>query len=135
MVWSQKFGKSGLYAFPGGADTVRASQMFLRVAPIVFTTSVGEQGVNTPGAYTISQNYPNPFNPATKIDYTVAKAGPVSIKVYTTLGQEVATLVNETLAPGHYQVTFDGTDLSSGVYIYKMTAGSYVHSRKMMLVK
>jgi hypothetical protein len=135
IVWSQKNGRSGLYAFPGGADTVRASQMFLRVSPIVFGGTSVDDGKGVANSFKLSQNYPNPFNPATRIDYTVAQAGPVSIKVYNELGQEVATLLNETLAPGSYQVTFDGKNLASGIYIYKMTAGSYVESKKMVLMK
>ncbi len=135
MVWAQK-SKSGLYAFPGGADTVRSSQVFLRVSPIVFTTTgVGEGEEGVANSFKLSQNYPNPFNPATKIDYTVAQGGPVSLKVFNTLGQEVATVVNEHLNAGEYQATFDGTQLSSGVYIYKMTAGSYSESKKMVLMK
>jgi hypothetical protein len=130
MTWSQK-SKSGLYAFPGDADTVRASQMFLRVT----LSDVGDREGAVPQTFRLSQNYPNPFNPATKIDYTVAKAGRVSIKVYNTLGQEVATVVNEELAPGHYQATFDGANLPSGVYVYTMRAGGYVESRKMMLLR
>ncbi len=131
MTWSQK-SKSGLFAFPGNADTVRTSQMFLRVS---LTTDVGEAADGIPRSFRLGQNYPNPFNPATKIDYTVAKAGPVSIRVYNTLGQEVATLINEYLAPGHYQATFDAAHLASGVYIYKMTAGSYVESKRMLLLR
>lgn len=130
MTWSQKT-KSGLYAFPGAADTVRASQMFLRVT----LSDVGEGGTNAPRAFRLAQNYPNPFNPVTKIDYTIAQAVPVSIKVYNALGQEVATLVNETLSPGHYQATFDGGNLPSGVYFYKLTAGGYVESKKMVLLR
>ncbi len=133
MVWTQK-SKSGLYAFPGNADTVRTSQVFLRVSPIVInTTSVGESG--TPNSFKLSQNYPNPFNPATKIDYTVGQAGPVGIRVYNMLGQEVVTVVNENLEAGTYQATFSGANLSSGVYVYKMTAGSYAESKKMVLMK
>ena len=63
-------------------------------------TDVAQQNNNLPVAFGLKQNYPNPFNPATKIDYTIAQSGPVSIRVYNTLGQEVATVVNETLAAG-----------------------------------
>ncbi len=137
LVWSQKTeGHSGLFAFPGpdgnrGVDTVRTFQMFQRI----FLTDVGDEGGNVPQTFRLSQNYPNPFNPATKIDYSIAKAGVVTIKVYNTLGQEVATLVNEYLAPGHYQTTFDATHLASGVYIYKMTAGGYAESKRMLFLK
>lgn len=129
MVWIQK-NKSGLYAFPGGADTVRTTQMYYKHILAGVKTGGG-----TPSSFQLEQNYPNPFNPATKINYTVDKAGPVSIKVYNTLGQEVATLLNQNLQPGSYQVTFDGSALASGMYIYKMTAGSFSQSRKMVLTK
>jgi hypothetical protein len=108
--------------------------MFLRVSPIV-VTSVQQIAPGVTTSYALRQNYPNPFNPATKIDYTVARSGPVSIKVYNTLGQEVATLLDEHLAPGEYQVTFDGAHLPSGVYVYTMRAGSFSESRKFILMK
>lgn len=133
MVWGQK-NRSGLYAFPGNADTVRSSQVFLRVSPIV-VTDVKQVGPGVANSFALSQNYPNPFNPATKIDYTVARSGPVSIKVYNTLGQQVATLLDENLAPGEYQVTFDGAHLPSGVYVYTMRAGSFSESKKFVLMK
>ncbi|MBX2992647.1 MAG: T9SS type A sorting domain-containing protein [Bacteroidetes bacterium] len=115
-----------------GARPSRARQVFYRL-PIP-PVSVGEGGV-VANSFKLSQNYPNPFNPSTKIDYTVAQAGLVSIKVYNLLGQEVATLLNENLSPGSYQVTFDGAKLPSGVYVYKMSAGSYQESKKMVLMK
>jgi len=83
----------------------------------------------------LQQNYPNPFNPVTTIDYVVLQHGPVSIRVYNSLGQEVATLVNESLAAGQYQVTFDASSLASGVYLYRMTAEGYSGTKKMVLVK
>lgn len=140
MVWSQKTGGSGLYAFPGSGqppapDTIRTYQMFLRVNPIQFTTSVDEGGAGLANSFKLSQNYPNPFNPTTNIDYTVGQSGPVSIKVYNMLGQEVATVVNQNVSPGTYQAAFDGSRLSSGVYIYKMTTGAYQQSKKMVLMK
>jgi hypothetical protein len=144
MVWTQKTpGSSGLYAFPGrdgaaGVDTVRTFQVFLRVSPIVIDTtavSVGEAEPGKPGVFRLSQNYPNPFNPATRIDYTVSKAGPVTIKVYNMLGQEVATLLNESLSPGSYSVDFNGATLASGVYVYRMQAGGFSESKKMLLLK
>lgn len=130
ITW-QEDPQPGSSAFNDNAPLSRSRQVFYRLSLI---TDVGQES-SLPTEFSVSQNYPNPFNPATKIDYTVAKAGPVSIKVYNTLGQQVATLVNEHLSPGQYQVTFDGADLPSGVYIYTMRAGNYVESKKMMLVK
>jgi hypothetical protein len=134
MVWSQKTGASGLYAFPGGADTVRTSQVFLRINPIVFTTGVEDQEP-VPGNFSLEQNYPNPFNPATKIDYAVGRAGLVTIKVFDILGKEVATLLDANVQPGSYQVAFDGSRLASGIYLYKMTAGNFTETRRMLLVR
>ncbi len=95
-----------------------------------------------PLTFNLSHNYPNPFNPSTVIKYTVGGAGgqgpgvsDVSLVVYDVLGREVAVLVNERKAAGTYEVTFDGSGLSSGSYVYRMTAGSFVQSRKMTLVK
>jgi hypothetical protein len=106
---------------------------------------------NLPGGYVLEQNYPNPFNPLTAIKYTVGGVGgqgsgiSVKLVIYDGLGREVAVLVNEKKAPGSYEVRFSGNGgsssggygggLSSGVYIYRLTAGSFVASRKMLLVK
>jgi hypothetical protein len=92
-----------------------------------------------PQVFALSQNYPNPFNPSTKIEYSLGKAGMVSLKVYNVLGQEVATLVNDRQEAGSYTVSFNtnkGTlGLSSGVYIYRLQAGSFVSTRKLVLMK
>jgi hypothetical protein len=85
--------------------------------------------------YALEQNYPNPFNPITTIRYQLPQDGMVTLKVYDILGSEVATLVNEQKTSGRYEVNFDASRLASGVYIYKLTSGSYVSSKKMLLVK
>ena len=81
------------------------------------------------------QNFPNPFNPNTRIVFRVGSRELVSLKVYNLLGQEVATLVNEELKPGSYEVTFDATRLASGVYFYRLNAGSFVETKKLLLMK
>lgn len=88
-----------------------------------------------PQTYTLSQNYPNPFNPATKIDFSIPAASLVQLKVFNVLGQEVATLVNQAMTPGSHTVTFDASKIASGIYMYKITAGSFVSTRKMVLLK
>jgi hypothetical protein len=103
-------------------------------------TSVGEPVNGVPTTFAISQNYPNPFNPATDIDYAVSKASFVSVKVYNLLGQEVRTLVSEEKSVGVYQARWDGKDnvgaeVPSGMYVYKMIAGSFSESKKMILMK
>ena len=92
-----------------------------------------------PQEFALNQNYPNPFNPSTKILYTLEKAVHVSLKVYNILGIEVATLVNNHQEAGSYSVQF-GTaksisNLSSGVYFYSLEAGSFISTRKLLLLK
>ena len=91
--------------------------------------------INIPEKFELSQNYPNPFNPSTKIKYQITTSNPVSIKIYDVLGNEVATLVNEVQPYGNYEVMFDASLLSSGTYFYKLQAGSFVETKKMLLLK
>jgi len=83
----------------------------------------------------LAQNYPNPFNPTTSIEYQVASIEKVSIKVYDILGREITTLVNEVKSPGIYEVKFDASNLSSGVYFYQLNAGSKTATKKLLLLK
>ncbi len=85
--------------------------------------------------YTLDQNYPNPFNPTTQIRYSIPKTALVSIKVYDILGKEVATLVNEAKSPGDYKVEFNGNSLASGIYFYRLQAGDFVQTKKMILLR
>jgi hypothetical protein len=94
----------------------------------------------TPKEFVLYQNYPNPFNPTTKIKYEIPNVGTrdrvsVRIIVYDVLGNEVATLVNEEKQPGVYEVEFDASLLSSGMYLYKLKAGTFVQTKKMILTK
>jgi hypothetical protein len=98
-------------------------------------TSAQFSSIGSPHAYGLSQNYPNPFNPKTGVRFQVPGVSDVKIIVYDLLGREIAVLVNEKKAPGSYEVKFDASGLSSGVYIYRLTAGNYVECRKMVLVK
>ncbi len=93
------------------------------------------QNINIPERFTLNQNYPNPFNPSTRIEYQVASNSQVSLKVYDVLGKEVATLVNEEKPVGSYEVNFNASQLSSGIYFYKLQAGSFVETKKMILLK
>ncbi len=97
--------------------------------------SVKEIGGNMPSEFKISQNYPNPFNPTTVISYSIPEASKVSLKVFNTLGQEVAELVNSEQAVGNYEVDFNASILASGVYFYTIKAGQFTSTRKMMLLK
>jgi hypothetical protein len=80
-------------------------------------------------------NSPNPFNPSTDISFDLPTASQVSLEVYNVTGQKVATLVDDLLAAGRHTVTWDATDFASGVYLYRLTAGDFVETRKMVLIK
>jgi hypothetical protein len=97
-------------------------------------TSVREI-TGSPIVFSLSQNYPNPFNPVTMIRFSIPKQGLVTLKVYNLLGEEVATLINKEMTKGSYEVDFKGTNYSSGIYFYKITADNYVATRKMILLK
>jgi hypothetical protein len=98
---------------------------------------VGIKTLNTgiPATYSLSQNYPNPFNPTTNIKYSITKESQVTLKVFDILGREVENLVNQKQTAGSYEVNFNASKLSSGVYIYRITAGDFVQSMKMILIK
>ncbi len=98
-------------------------------------TSTGIQQQSVPAVYSLNQNYPNPFNPATRIAYTLPKAGHVTLTVYNMAGQKVATLFDGNREAGAYTQTFDASNLSSGVYFYRINSGSFTATQKMMLVK
>ena len=88
-----------------------------------------------PESYKLSQNYPNPFNPTTNLEFGISDLEFVTLKVYNVLGNEIKTLVNEMKSPGVYNVEFDGSNLSSGMYFYKITAGEFSEVKKMTLLK
>ena len=111
-----------------------------RISLTDIVTSVKNSSADIPESFTLNQNYPNPFNPSTKISFQIPQNGYTTLKVYDVLGNEVATLVNEEKPAGNYEVEFDshsdrGQNLSSGIYFYKLTAGSLAKTKKMMLMK
>ena len=99
--------------------------------------SIGIHNINSevPNAYSLSQNYPNPFNPTTSINFSLPKKGMVKLIIYGILGNEVETLENGTMEAGNYIVDFNASSLSSGVYFYKLTAGDFTSTKKMLLIK
>ena len=98
-------------------------------------SKIVEVDVEPVAEFKLDQNYPNPFNPSTIISYSVAKKSNVLLSVYNILGEQVATLVNDIKEAGSYQVQFNASNLTSGVYIVKMTAGSFTETMKMNLLK
>ncbi len=98
-------------------------------------TSIGNNQTGLPNAYSLSQNYPNPFNPVTKINFAIPRNSFVTLKVYDMLGKEIANLVNGNKEAGYYTVDFSGTDLSTGVYYYRLESEGFVDVKKMILIK
>ena len=97
-------------------------------------TAIGED-YGSVNSYSLSNNYPNPFNPSTKITYTLPERGNVSLKVYDLLGGEVAQLVNGEIEAGSYEIIFNANNLASGVYFYRLQAGSFVQTKKMIIIR
>ncbi len=91
--------------------------------------------VELPLEYSLEQNYPNPFNPSTTIKYSIPEDGFVKLAVYNMLGEEVASIVNTTQKAGRYELNFDASQLSSGVYVYRIEATNFTSSKKLVLMK
>lgn len=110
---------------------------------IYYTSNGGEEPTSftddnkngLPKDFRLSQNYPNPFNPSTKIKYSIPKEEKVLLTVYNLLGQKISELVNETKPAGNYEVVFDGKNLSSGVYLYRLQCGNFINTKKIILLK
>jgi|ERR1035437_989466 hypothetical protein len=98
-------------------------------------TGINEKRNEIPTAYMLNQNFPNPFNPSTTINYSLPKAGNVKLTVYNSLGSKVATLVNEYKSLGNYSVQFYGSNLASGIYLYRLESGNYSATKKFIMLK
>jgi len=116
---------------PYSSGDARDLCMGISVTPLSGITPVS----NIPEKFSLSQNYPNPFNPTTTINFSVPKSGLVTLRVYDVLGKEVASLVNEVKNAGSYSVDFNGTELTSGTYFYRIEAGDFTDVKKMILLK
>ena len=103
--------------------------------PSNILTTVRNGSPDVPVRFALRQNYPNPFNPTTVVSYELPQASEVKLVVYDVLGREVAVLVNERKLPGRYTVKFDATGVASGVYFYRLQAGSFVEVRKLVVLK
>jgi hypothetical protein len=101
---------------------------------IIVIDDVPDQS-DSPGQFRLNQNYPNPFNPTTRIEYAIPKTSHVSVKVFDLLGREVATLVDEEQGAGFKSVEFDAKGLASGVYLYRLHAGTFVQTKKLAVVR
>ena len=108
-----------------------------QLSPVDIVTSVEriEDTVEVPKDFTLLQNFPNPFNPSTEIRFNLNQSSPTVLKIYNLKGQEVATLLDEELLAGSYKVTFEPTNLPSGVYVYRLESVGQIEARKMILLK
>jgi hypothetical protein len=97
--------------------------------------SVGDSQNEIPEGFALLQNYPNPFNPVTTIEFDLPKSSHVSLKIFNILGEEVATVVSDRLSAGSHSYEWDASNLASGVYLYRLQAGNYVQTRKMILMR
>jgi hypothetical protein len=121
---------SGLVTIPG----VKVYKDSSRLAVWYTTVSVAEQN-GVPTAFALGQNYPNPFNPSTTIRYGLPNRSHVTLTVYSTLGQQVTLLQNGEQEAGYHEVRFDGKNLSSGVYFYRIQAGEFVATKRLLLLR
>jgi hypothetical protein len=96
---------------------------------------IAQNNNEIPKEYKLEQNYPNPFNPSTKINFSLPQSSNVVLKIYDALGNEVSGLINETMQAGNYTYTFDATKFATGIYFYKLDAGSFTNVKRMMLIK
>jgi hypothetical protein len=113
--------------------------IIIRYGAKLITVGVDQKDAETPGSFRLEQNYPNPFNGKTVMSYELGVKSGVRLVVYDLLGREVATLVKEEKQPGTYEVTFDASDLSSGVYFYRLTAigehGTLAQTKSLAVLK
>jgi len=134
--WSLTGLQDGYYAWTLRAVDAAYVGSFIAVGEFsIGVVSVDDREDNIPHEYKVEQNYPNPFNPSTTIRYSIPKEGLVTLKIYNTLGEEIQTLVNEIKQTGNYDITFDAENLSSGVYLYRLSAGNFTENKKMILLK
>ncbi len=123
--------------FPHGfgpqGDVIRIYN-YVRLVRGGLVTDVPNEESSLPDEFKLEQNYPNPFNPTTKINYSINKSGKVSLKVFNILGNEIAELINERKEPGNYSVTFNASNLPSGVYFYQLIADDFSATKKMILL-
>jgi hypothetical protein len=148
--WNSSYITNPNYTFVNKGDTIQQvvgvlgyTHSYYKLAPrkdddiTGYTSIVGvdDESNSVPNNFAVEQNYPNPFNPSTTIMYSIPQEGNVTLKIYNTLGQEVITLVNEYKSAGRYQISFDASKLTSGVYFYRVNSGNNSLVKKMMLIK
>ena len=121
-------------------ENLESGQYFYQLKQIDYDGSSEFSGIievscSLPNKYSLSQNYPNPFNPTTKIKFSLAKESHVNLSVFNVLGEKIKELKNEVMKPGYYEVELNASDLASGIYFFRINAGDYVETKKMILLK
>jgi hypothetical protein len=119
----------GGYLFAGTYYEVWRRPLYEMITSAIWSTS------QLPRTFLLLQNYPNPFNPTTTIRYALPGRVHVTLSIFNTLGQEVATLVNESEEAGYHEIKFDGTNLASGMYFYRIQAGSFLQTKELLLLR
>ena len=115
--------------------SVSSSGEILKSRQTIQPVGIEESGSSIPDDFLLLQNYPNPFNPSTKITYSIPNKSFVTLKVYDPLGSIVSELVSEEKEAGRYEIDFKASELSSGIYFYTITAGNFVQTKKMVLLR
>jgi len=133
LVTGLSIGKT--YRFALSAFDLSTNESGLSKVDSTILTGISKLPNSTPTTYALSQNYPNPFNPSTIISFDIPKQSYVKLVVYNVLGRSVKTLVDEEKSPGSYNVIFDASNMSSGVYFYRITAGNFAVTKKLLLLK
>ncbi|MCX6136158.1 MAG: T9SS type A sorting domain-containing protein [Ignavibacteriales bacterium] len=124
----------GTVGSSGGRAAFKSQDWFYQKVDFSLTSVTGD-GLSQPGSFTLEQNFPNPFNPATTFRFSLPTASSAKLAVYNMLGQEIATVINSSVTAGIHEYNFDASNLSSGMYIYRLTADKFSSARKMMLMK
>jgi hypothetical protein len=121
-------------AYQGTTSSANGSSTRISFSSTENTTSVEDNSM-APKEFSLAQNYPNPFNPATNLEFRISETGFVSLKVFELSGREVQALVNNVMTAGEYKMTFDGSGLSSGIYLYRLSTKGVSRTRKMVITK
>ena len=116
-------------------EPISDDSLFLRAISYFIVSVNGDDNQSVPTKFALEQNYPNPFNPSTKIKYSIPTSSKVKLIVYDILGRKVAELVNQVQNAGYYEVNFNASNLSSGVYFYRISYSNQFLTKKMLLLK
>ncbi len=117
------------------ADPQKICTELLKLTYNFVVTAIGHKNDGIPTSFSLKQNYPNPFNPGTIIEFSVPQTSNIKLEVFNTLGQKVSTLVNSKVNAGNHTINYNASELSSGIYIYKILSAHFSDSKKMMLIK